>query len=168
MIEACSIAYYNIIPQQVFFPKISLPIGKIILKEFKIHTKDYLPFLLTFKTIKRHKIRFSNHKNAIYLKKNSIRWHDAIWIYQPVILGFFSHTTSPDENFQLNQNLFIIIISHTKIILIKNFAFQKKIEVETRWQINKPSNNFLSFYLFYVYIYVEKLITTIKVEGMIY
>ena len=37
---------------------------------------------------------------------------------------------SPDEDFQLNQNLSIIIISHTRIILIKYFCIQKKIEVE--------------------------------------
>ena len=44
------------------------------------------------------------------------------------------------------------IISHTKIILIKHFCIQKKIEVETHWKINKPSNIFLPFYLFYEHL----------------
>ena len=40
------------------------------------------------------------------------------------IIPFFliALSTSPDENFLLNQNLSIVIISHSKIILIKYFS----------------------------------------------
>ena len=46
IIEACSIEtpQHNTTTTSVFF-KISRSIGKMILKEFKIHTKDKLPFL---------------------------------------------------------------------------------------------------------------------------
>ena len=40
IIEVCSIIHHNTIPQWQGFFKISLSIGKMILKEFKIHTKD--------------------------------------------------------------------------------------------------------------------------------
>ena len=48
------------------------------------------------------------------------------------------------------------IISHTKIILIKHFCIQKKIEVETHWQINQPANIFFfrSTFSTYIYIYI--------------
>ena len=40
MIEACSIAHHDTIPQLQSFFKISPSIGKTILKEFKIHSKN--------------------------------------------------------------------------------------------------------------------------------
>ena len=80
---------------------------------------------------------FSNHKMPFTFQ------HDTIWKYQPVLLCFsvllcfqyysvfsitlffyIARSTSPDEDFQFNQNLSIIIISHTKIILIKYFCIQ--------------------------------------------
>ena len=98
----------------------------------------------------------------VMLQNNSIAWHDAISTYQAVLIRgflFFFHITtctSPDEEFYLNKNLSIIIISHTEIILIKYFCIQKKIKVETRWQINKLSNiSFFRFTFFtYIYIYI--------------
>ena len=63
-------------------------------------------------------------------------------------------STTPDEDFKLNQNLSIIIISLAKIILIEYFCIQKMIEVETRWKINKPSNIFSFFFTLYIYIYI--------------
>ena len=43
-------------------------------------------------------------------------------------------------------------IPHAKTILIKYFCIKKKIEVETRWQINQPSFfrfTFSTYFLFY-------------------
>ena len=68
-----------------------------------------------------------------------------------LILFFFSlgKTYNPDEDF--NQNLSIIIISHSKIILVKHFCIQKKIEVETRWQINKLAGIFFFHFPFFFF-----------------
>ena len=46
----------------------------------------------------------------------------------------------------------MIIISYTKIISIKLFCIQKKIEIETCRQINKPSNIFFFRFTFSTYI----------------
>ena len=71
--------------------------------------------------------------------------------------------TSTEKDFDLNQNLSIIIISHTKMILIKHFCIQKKIKVETHWQMNKSANVFFFRFIFckyilsdstYIYIYI--------------
>ena len=72
----------------------------------------------------------------------------------------FSHSKiyKPWWRLLIESKLSIIIIPHTKTISIKHFCIQKNIEVETRWQINKPSNIFCLFYLFYVYIYTHTYI----------
>ena len=63
--------------------------------------------------------------------------------YSFFFFSFFFHiatTTPPDEDFQQNKNS--IIISHTKINLIKYFCIQKK-TFETRCQMNKSLNVYL-------------------------
>ena len=46
IIKACSLGNRSTLPQRlIFFFKISQSIRKIVLKEFKFHSKDYLPFL---------------------------------------------------------------------------------------------------------------------------
>ena len=61
------------------------------------------------------------------------------------IYFFFSHSksTSPDEDFLLNQNLSIMIISDPKIFLHS----EKKIEVKMRWKINTYLPSILPFLL---------------------
>ena len=84
-------------------------------------------------------IHFSNHKMSFTFQKNSI-----------------AISTNPDEDLLLNQNLSIIIISHSKIILIKYFRVKRKIEIDMRWQINKLSNISFSFILPFLRTCVEK------------
>ena len=78
--------------------------------------------------------------------------------------------TRTDEYFQSNQILSIIIISYTRRTLRKYFCIQKKIEVKTPWEINKPSN--LSFFRFtfstYIYIYIYIYIWLIYLVCNIY
>ena len=121
------------------------------IKRIQNSHKRLAPLSLNIQINKMSQIRFLNHKTLFTFQKYSIIWHNAIWIYQPVLIRFFfliSRSTSPDKDIKLNQNLSIIIISHIKIILMKHFYIQKNIEVEMRWQISKPSNIFLPFYLF--------------------
>ena len=93
-----------------------------------------------------------------YLFSNAFRLQSFFFYCKSILstsINLFFHiarSTSPDEDFELNQNLSIIIISHTKIILIKHFCIKKKIEVETRWQINKPWNIFFIHFIFFIYI----------------
>ena len=81
-----------------------------------------------------------------------------------------------------NQNLSIIIIAHTKIILIKHFCIKtkkEKIWVETHWPINKPANVFALRFTFsththtqtqtyiYIYIYINQIHTHTRTNGVL-
>ena len=63
----------------------------------------------------------------------------------------------PDEDFLLIQNISIINIFHSKIIFIKYFLFRKKIDDETRCEINKPLNIYLLSVLPFLRIYIYKV-----------
>ena len=62
---------------------------------------------------------------------------------------FFKRSTSSDEDFQLNQNLSIIFISHTKILMI--FFSECKNILSRNVLANKQTikHIFLPFYLFF-------------------
>ena len=62
-----------------------------MLKEFKIHTKDYLHFLETSKAIKNVTNPFLKPCGAIYFEK--IPSHDmtTIWTYQLVLIHFLTY-----------------------------------------------------------------------------
>ena len=66
-----------------FFFKISPCIGKIISKEFRIHTKKLATLSLNIQINKTSQIPFSNHKTLFTFQKNSIIY-DAIGTYQSV------------------------------------------------------------------------------------
>ena len=69
----------------------------------------------------------------------------------PYYSGFFfliTRSTSPVEDFQLNLNFSIIIISYTKIFLTKYFCIPKK-----DWSWNKKTSSIFFFhYTFSMYI----------------
>ena len=66
----------------------------------------------------------------------------------------FAFTLQDLQALMKTYNISIMIIYYTKIIEIKQFCIFKKIEIETLWQINKPSNIFFFRFTFCTYIYI--------------
>ena len=109
--EACSTAHHNTITQrQDFFQNFTI-YNKNNMKRIQNPHFRIAPLSLNIQSNKRSKIRFSNYKTPfIFQKENSIRWYDAIWTLQPGFIRFFhiARSTSPNEDFELNQNSFIV------------------------------------------------------------
>ena len=95
---------------------------------------------------------FSNHKMPFTFPKDFIAGMTKFEHINQYYSVFFSHCKIYKHWWRLLiESKFIIIISHTKTILIKYFRIKK----ETHWQINKPPNIYVSSVVHFLHTFLQ-------------